>query len=52
LASAAPISLLVTSAALLAPPARVTMPRAPTDTGPPVGRQRSAPAGLRAPPAA
>jgi len=39
-------------AALLAPPARVNAPRAPIDTGPPVDRQRSAPAGLRAPPQA
>jgi len=37
-------------AALLAPPVRVGVPRAPIDTGPPVDRQRSAPAGLRAPP--
>jgi len=37
-------------AALLAPPVRVSVPRAPVDTGPPVDRQRSAPAGLRAPP--
>lgn len=39
-------------AALLAPPARVSVPRAPIDTGPPVDRQRSAPPGLRAPPLA
>ena len=52
LASVPPISLLVTSAALLLPPARVSAPRAPTDTGPSLGRQRSAPAGLRAPPQA
>ena len=39
-------------AALLAPPARVNAPRAPIDTGPPVDRQRSAPASLRAPPQA
>ena len=52
LASVAPASLLVAPAALLAPPARVSVPRAPIDTGPPVDRQRSAPAGLRAPPQA
>jgi hypothetical protein len=45
-------SLFTTFAALLAPPARVSVPRAPIDTGPPVDRQRSAPAGLRAPPQA
>jgi hypothetical protein len=39
-------------AALLLPPARVDTPRAPIDTGPPVDRHRSAPAGLRAPPQA
>jgi len=41
-----------TMAALLAPPARVSVPRAPIDAGPPVDRQRSAPPGLRAPPQA
>jgi hypothetical protein len=51
-ATVAPLSLFVTSAALLAPPARVSVPRAPIDTGPRLGRQRSAPAGLRAPPVA
>jgi len=45
-------SVVPTFAALLAPPARVNAPRAPIDTGPPVDRQRSAPAGLRAPPLA
>jgi hypothetical protein len=45
-------SLFTTFAALLAPPARVSVPQAPIDTGPPVDRQRSAPAGLRAPPQA
>ena len=45
-------SLHSACAALLAPPARVCIPRAPIDTGPPVDRQRSAPAGLRAPPQA
>ena len=44
--------LFAASAALLAPPARVDMPRAPIDTGPAVDRFRSAPAGLRAPPQA
>ena len=52
LASVAPVSLFSTFAALLAPPARVSVPRAPIDTGPPVDRFRSAPAGLRAPPRA
>ena len=49
--TAAPL-LFAASAALLAPPARVDMPRAPIDTGPAVDRFRSAPAGLRAPPQA
>jgi len=49
----APASLLFSaSVALLAPPVRVSVPRAPIDTGPPVDRHRSAPAGLRAPPQA
>ena len=53
LASVVPSSLFSAAfAALLAPPARVDAPRAPIDTGPPVDRQRSAPAGLRAPPQA
>ena len=39
-------------AALLAPPARASVPRAPIDTGPTVDWQKSAPAGLRAPPQA
>ena len=52
LACVAPAFLLSTFAAQLAPPARVDAPRAPIDTGPPVDRQRSAPAGLRAPPEA
>jgi len=51
-ASVAPVSLFSTFAALLAPPARVSVPRAPIDTGPPVDRFGSAPAGLRAPPQA
>ena len=52
LPSLAQTSLITTFAALLAPPARVSVPRAPIDTGPPVDRQRSAPADLRAPPQA
>jgi hypothetical protein len=53
IASVVPSSLFPAAfAALLAPPARVDVPRAPIDTGPPVDRQRSAPAGLRAPPQA
>jgi len=52
-ASVGPVPLHFTAAAaLLAPPARVHVPRAPIDTGPPVDRHRSAPAGLRAPPRA
>jgi len=50
-ASVAPVSLFPTFAALLAPPTRVSVPRA-IDTGPPVDRFGSAPAGLRAPPQA
>ena len=53
LASVGPVPLPFTaSAALLAPPARVLVPRAPIDAGPPVDRHGSAPAGLRAPPRA
>ena len=50
--AAAPSLFFAALAAQLAPPARVDVPRAPIDTGPPVDRQRSAPAGLRAPPRA
>ena len=52
LACVTPTTFLMVSAALLAPPARVSVPRAPIDTGPRVDWQRSAPAGLRAPPQA
>ena len=52
LACVAPATFLMVSAALLAPPARVSVPRVPIDTGPPVDRLRSAPADLRAPPQA
>ena len=48
----APLHDFAAFAAQLAPPARVSVPRAPIDTGPPVDRQRSAPPGLRAPPQA
>lgn len=51
-ASVVPSLFSAAFAALLAPPARVDVPRAPIDTGPPVDRQRSAPADLRAPPQA
>jgi len=51
-ASVAPASLIASFAALLAPPARVDVPRAPIDTGPPVDRHGPAPSGLRAPPQA
>ena len=51
-ASEAPASSLLSLAALLAPPARGSVPRAPIDTGIPVDRQQSAPADLRAPPQA
>jgi hypothetical protein len=53
LASVGPVPLhFAAFAALLAPPPRVHVPRAPIDTGPPVDRHRSAPADLRAPPQA
>jgi hypothetical protein len=50
LASAPALALFTDVAALLAPPARVSVPRAPIDTGPPVDRHGLAPASLRAPP--
>jgi hypothetical protein len=52
LASTPLVALFIDSAALLAPPARVSVPRAPIDTGPPADRHRLAPASLRAPPQA
>ena len=47
-----PFAAFAAASALLAPPARVSVPRVPIDTGPPVDRLRSAPADLRAPPQA
>src|SRR6185369_8298594 len=54
LATPAPLhfAAFAAASALLAPPARVSVPRVPIDTGPPVDRLRSAPADLRAPPQA
>ena len=52
LAVAATPATLESSPELLAPLARVGLPRAPTDTGPPLDRHSPASAGLRAPPQA